>query len=233
MWPFLLAALAAAPAAGSQSALSRDPSGWVDILPGPGLAGWTRVEPISTRGVKSVIHRDHALWLPDRKTGLLECRAHLPPIGADGEPGSHEMLRHDKEVGDFVFHVEWRFVDPGRKGWNAGIYARVTTPQVWHQAQVGAEGSGHWFGDTPDASGKIGRAQVEARERRVKPPGQWNTYEITGRGDSLSLWVNGATVAEWRGLHVLRGHVGLEAERHHIQFRNLRLKELAPVPSAR
>ena len=51
-------------------------------------------------------------------------------------------------------------------------------------------------------------------------------YELTGRGDSLSLWVNGAVVAEMKGLRIQRGHVGLEAERHHIEFRNLKLKRL-------
>lgn len=225
MLPLLLALLAQAPVPVDQrSALERDPRGWVNILPGPGpkLAGWSRVAPISTRGVHSQVHADLDLWMPDRKTGVLDCLANLP-----GERGSHEMLRHDKEVGDFIFHVEWRFADTARPGWNAGIYARVRKDaRVWHQAQVGGEDAGYWFGDTPDAAGNIVRLRVDAKEKRVKPPGEWNTYEITGRGDTLSLWVNGATVAEFTGLHIRRGHVGLEAERHHIQFRNLKLKEL-------
>jgi hypothetical protein len=33
-------------------------------------------------------------------------------------------------------------------------------------------------------------------------------------------------VSEWQGLRVPRGHVGLEAELHHIEFRNLKLKQL-------
>jgi hypothetical protein len=232
MLPLLLALLAT-PAAGEPSALARDPRGWVDIMPGPGLAGWTRVAPISTRKVIAVVHQDLDLWTPNRPRGVLDCRAHLPATDADGKVGSHEMLRHDKEVGDFIFHVEWRFLDSGREGWNAGIYARVNGITIWHQAQVGAEGAGYWFGDSPDAAGKIVRTQLAASQKRVKPAGQWNSYEITGRGDTLTLWVNGAEVSQWRGLRVLRGHVGLEAERHHIQFRNLKLKELpAATPAA-
>jgi hypothetical protein len=220
----LLLALFAA--AETPSALAQQPEGWVDLTPGPGLAGWSRLAPISTRGVVSVVNRDLAIWVVDRRTGVLDCRGHLAPAGETN--GSHEMLRYDRELGDFVFHVEWRFVDPARKGWNAGVYARVHGPTIWHQAQVGNASGGYWFGDSPDGSGKVVRQQFEARENRVKPVGQWNSYELTGRGDTLTLWVNGAVVSEWRGLKVRRGQVGLEAERHHIEFRNLKLKPLGP-----
>jgi len=63
-------------------------------------------------------------------------------------------------------------------------------------------------------------------EQRVRPAGLWNTYELTAQGDRLTLWVNGAITSELSGLQVRRGHVGLEAELHHIEFRNLMLKEL-------
>jgi hypothetical protein len=228
MTPVLAATvLVAAAAASGRSALESQPKGWIDILPGPALTGWTRVAPISTAGVKSVVNKDLAIWVVDRKTGVLDCRGHLPPASPGGKDGSHEMLRHDKEVGDFIFHVEWRFTDPARPGWNAGIYARVRDDAaVWHQAQVGGATAGYWFGDTPDDTGKIVRRKLEAREARVKPAGEWNVYEITGRGDTLTLWVNGAVTSVMSGLKILRGHVGLEAELHHIEFRNLKLKEL-------
>jgi len=226
---WLLGLLAATPVPQDQpSALTRDPKGWVDILPGTKLKGWSRVAPISSRGVKSLVNPDLELWIPDRKSGVLECRGHLPlqaPPG--GKPGSHEMLRHEQDLGDFIFHVEWRFKDPARTGWNAGVYARVNeAADIWHQAQVGGGPTTYWFADTPDASGKIGRIKDDSVEKRVKPPGQWNVYEITGRGDTLILWANGAVVSQLKGLRVQRGRVGLEAELHHIEFRNLKLKRL-------
>jgi 3-keto-disaccharide hydrolase len=224
---YALALLVLAAAADGRSALESQPRGWVDILPGPGLAGWSRVAPVSTAGVKSRVDPQLEVWVVDRKTGVLDCRGDLPPAPPGGKDGSHEMLRYDRELGDFIFHVEWRFTDPQRPGWNAGVYARTNRQaSVWHQAQVGGPAAGYWFGDTLDESGKIVRRKVEAREPRVRPPGQWNTYEITGRGSELQLWVNGAVVAEWKDLRVPRGHVGLEAELHHIEFRNLKLKPL-------
>ncbi|MBN1345149.1 MAG: DUF1080 domain-containing protein, partial [Phycisphaerae bacterium] len=40
------------------------------------------------------------------------------------------------------------------------------------------------------------------KDGRVKPAGQWNTLEITARGNVLTLWVNGAVTCE---TPVLRG----------------------------
>ena len=140
------------------SALEAQPHGWIDILPGPALEGWIRVAPISSRGIKTSVNREVQVWVPDRKSGVLECRAQLPRPGRTERSGSHEMLRHHLELGDFIFHVEWRFKDPRRTGWNAGVYARVRADAaVWHQAQVGGVASGFWSADTPDETGKIVR----------------------------------------------------------------------------
>jgi len=219
----LVAPLAGAGARETRSALEANPRGWQDLLPDEKLTGWARVSPISTAGVKAAVDPLLKVW--SVKSGVLDCRGDLPPPAGKSKGGSHEMLRYEKELGDFIFHVEWRFTDPQRPGWNAGVYARVNREaNIWHQAQVGGASAGYWFGDTPDATGKIVRRKLDPLEQRVKPAGEWNTYEITARGDRLSLWVNGAVVSEMTGLKVRRGHVGLEAELHHIEFRNLKLK---------
>jgi hypothetical protein len=216
---------ASAPAKLQKSALEADPRGWTDILPDPKLTGWARVSPVSTAGVKSAVDPLLKVWTV--KDGVLVCRGDMPSPRAPSKGGSHEMLRYEKELGDFIFHVEWRFIDLRRPGWNAGVYARVNQEAtVWHQAQVGSASGGYWFGDTPDATGKIVRRKLDPVEQRVKPAGEWNTYEITSRGDRLILWVNGAVVSEMAGLKVRRGHIGFEAELHHIEFRNLKLKAL-------
>jgi hypothetical protein len=220
----VLAVPLAAPAAvlpATPSALESQPTGWVDILPGPGLSGWKRFP------IKSELRPQLEVWRVDRKVGVLGCLAHLPPAPAGGKDGSHEMLRYDKELSDFVFHVEWRFVDSARAGWNSGVFARVAPDRtVWYQAQMGNAAGGFWFGDLPDATGKVTRQKLVPREVRVKPAGEWNTFEITARGDRLVLWVNGAVTSEWSGITLTRGHLGLEAEFHHVEFRNLKLKEL-------
>lgn len=64
------------------------------------------------------------------------------------------------------------------------------------------------------------------KEDRVKPPGEWNVFEVTARGPVLTVWANGAVVSEWRECPVRRGHIGLEGEGFRIEFRNLKVKRL-------
>jgi hypothetical protein len=220
----LLAPAAAAQDAGvpeTPSALAAQPKGWKDILPREGLDGWSRF-PLRTE-----VRPDLPVWKVDRKAGLLVCQADLPEAPPPARAGSHEMLRYDRELGDFIWHLEWRFVDAARKGWNSGIYARIAPDRrFWHQAQVGNGSGGYWFGYVPDGPDGMLRKSLTPRAQRVKPVGEWNSYEITARGDKLTLWVNGAVTSEWEGVAYRRGHIGLEGEFHRVEFRNMKLKEL-------
>ena len=63
-------------------------------------------------------------------------------------------------------------------------------------------------------------------EVRVKPAGEWNTFEVTARGKVLTLWVNGAVTCEFTDCGLAKGLVGLEAEGYRIEFRNLKIKLL-------
>jgi hypothetical protein len=198
------------------SALERDPQGWTDLLAhaGTSLAGWTR-GPIPPEG-----RLDPRLqWSLDAGTGHLVCEGN----------GGHEWLRWDQEHGDFVFHVEWRFTPvPGKRGYNSGVYARNSADaRIWHQAQTGDGSGGYLFGDTMVA-GKLQRMNLSKQQQgqRVKPAGQWNTFEITCRGPEMTLWVNGAVTSQWNRCEIPRGFVGLEAEGYRIEFRNVKLKPL-------
>ena len=206
----------APPADDTPSALERDPAGWTDLLAeaGPDLKGWTR-GPIPPTGQLAPTSQ----WSLDAATGHLVCA---------GDRG-HEWLRWDKELGDFVFHVEWRFTPvAGKRGYNSGIYARNSADaRIWHQAQTGDGSGGFLFGDTP-IDDKIQRFNLsrEVKDKRVKPAGEWNTYEITCKGRDMALWVNGAETCAWHDCRVPRGYVGLEAEGWRIEFRNVKVKPL-------
>jgi len=209
------ALLAVAPA-DSPSALEREPQGWADLLAqaGPDLKGWTRgpVPPGSPLNPKSQ-------WSLDPGTGYLVCQG----------DGGHECLRWDQEMGDFIYHVEWRFTPvPDKKGYNSGVYVRNSADAtIWHQAQTGDGSGGYLFGDTLVGGKKI-RVNLSKQllDKRVKPAGEWNTYEITCRGRDMTLWVNGAVTSEWHECEVPKGYVGLEAEGWRIEFRNVKLKPL-------
>jgi len=66
----------------------------------------------------------------------------------------------------------------------------------------------------------------KVKDGRVKPVGQWNTVEMTARGGTLTLWVNGAVTCEFCDCGLAKGRVGVEGEGHRIEFRNLKVKQL-------
>jgi hypothetical protein len=156
-------------------------------------------------------------------------------VAADGKSiicdgvGVHEMLLWNKAVGDGIFHVEWRFkkID-GKKGYNSGVYVRNSPDgAIWHQAQVGSKNVGHLFGKTLIDGKLTGIPSNQLKgEQRGKEAGAWNTYEISCRGQSITLWINGAQTAIWDGCQVPIGHLGMEAEGWHIEFRNLKFKAI-------
>jgi hypothetical protein len=153
-------------------------------------------------------------------------------LSADGNTlicdgaGVHEMLLRDKEMSDGTFHIEWRFKAlEGKKGYNSGVYVRnAADGSLWHQAQVGSKNVGFIFGDTL-VDGAKKRIKTESKvPQRGNEAGQWNTYEITCKGKTLSLWVNGAVTTVWDNCEVAKGHLGMEAEGWYIEFKNLRFK---------
>jgi len=206
-----------------KSALERDPKGWTDLLSeaGPKLQGWTRGPIPSTGKIK-----DHSQWTLDKGASTLVC---------EGD-GGHEWLRWDQELADCVFHVEWRFTAvPGKKGYNSGIYARNSADaRIWHQAQTGDGSGGFLFGAT-SVKGAIKGFNLSKQQAgsRVKPAGEWNTFEITSRGRDMTLWVNGAMTNQWHECDVPKGYVGLEAEGYRIEFRNVKVKPLDGTSSTK
>jgi hypothetical protein len=197
-------------------ALERDPEGWTDLLAGagPNLEGRTR-GTIPQGGKLSA----RSQWSLDATTGYLVCQS----------DGGHEWLRWDQELGDCIFHVEWRFTPiPGRKGYDSGIYARnAADARIWHQAQTGDGSGGFLFADTL-VKGEIRRINLSKQQPawRVKRAGHWNDFEITCRGREMTLRVNGGITSHWRDCNVPRGYVGLEAEGFRIEFRNVKVKSL-------
>ena len=203
---------------GAASSLEREPGGWTDLLAhaGPKLDGWVRGPiPPPPRGKLN----PESQWSLDTATGHLVCQ---------GDKG-HEWLRWNSELADFVFHVEWRFTAvPGKKGYNSGIYARNSADaRIWHQAQTGDGSGGYLFGESP-SDGKLKPINLSRQHptSRVRPAGEWNTFEITCRGKDMTLSVNGTVSNVWHDCEVARGYVGVEAEGYRIEFRQVKIKPL-------
>ncbi|TXS32288.1 DUF1080 domain-containing protein [Streptomyces sp. ms191] len=75
-------------------------------------------------------------------------------------------------------------------------------------------------------------ADLAARDAVLRPPGQWNSYEIRVRGERLQVFLNGVKINDFTNTDPVRslkdGHIGLQnhGADDQVSFRNIRLKEL-------
>jgi len=191
----------------------------IDMFPSSTAAAarlWTRVAIPPTHPVSQTNQ-----WHIDAAKRQILC---------DGNQG-HEWLRFNRELADFDFRVTWRFTPvPGTPHYNSGVFFRNSQDGViWLQAQTSQAG-GYIFGMMPPVGQTVGKLQrfslqKEMTENRIKPPGQWNAYDIRCSGSTCTLAVNGVIV---NTLHtsVTRGYVGLEAEGYQITFKDFHLRQL-------
>jgi hypothetical protein len=209
---FLWVGLALSCAAESRSALEADSKGWTDLT---AAEGWVRL-PIPASAALNPENQ----WSYDPATKILTCT---------GDKG-HEMLRSVREYENFVLHVEWRFKPlDGDPKYNSGVFVLTSADGVYMvQAQTGPGPAAWLFSDVPAADGKKQRVNLrdQMTAQRVRPPGEWNTFEVTVRGASVTLWVNGDYIGSIGKAYTDKGYIGLEAEGFPIEFRNLKVKWL-------
>jgi agarase len=186
----------------------------IDLLPPEDFKGWTRIPIPPVDGLKPKMQ-----WRVDAAQHVLICSG----------DGGHEWLRSNREFGDFILQVDWRFTPraPEEKRYNSGIGVRISRyGEIWYQAQTGLSG-GYLFGmNFLNGVLQSFNLSKQMKENRVKPAGEWNHYEVTARGDTLTLAVNGAVVSELTGCGLRRGSVAFEAEGFEVTFKNIKLQVL-------
>ncbi|WP_229377671.1 ThuA domain-containing protein [Streptomyces sp. VRA16 Mangrove soil] len=82
-------------------------------------------------------------------------------------------------------------------------------------------------------------ADIAARDQALRPPGEWNSYEIKVQGEHLEVFLNGVKINDFTNTDPERslanGYIGLQnhGADDQVSFRNIRLKELsAPAENA-
>ncbi|MDA0802330.1 MAG: DUF1080 domain-containing protein [Planctomycetota bacterium] len=190
---------------------------WVDLFNGKDLSAW-KVFPQP---------KDPAANPWTVLDGVLSCAGQ--PVG---------YIQTEKTYESFELELDWRF-DPAKGAGNSGVLLRVVgEDQVWPnsmEAQLHSENAGDiWnIGEFParmDAARTQGRRTVKNYDTNEKPLGEWNHYKIVFDGPTLMLFVNGTLQNVATHCEVVPGRLALQSEGAHIQFRNIRLKEL-PSPS--
>lgn len=192
--------------------------GSIPLFNGKDLTGWTPVldkegaDPKETWSVED---------------GILKCT---------GKPAGY--IKTDKEYGDYVLTVDWRW-PAGTEGGNNGVLVHSSTPRalgIWPKSievQLFKDNAGDFWVigtelDVPDeATRKEGRRHKNLTDGAEKPIGEWNTMEITCKGDTISVKVNGQLVNEATNCSETKGAISLQSEGAPIEYRNIVLKPLA------
>jgi hypothetical protein len=209
----LFAALSLLPAAFSVAA-----DEGTSLFNGKDLTGWKPfLDPKSTAKPEDV-------W--SVKDGVLICK---------GKPNGYVIT--DKEYENYVLTLEWRW--EGKKG-NSGVLLHVTGPdKIWPksaEAQLLADHAGDfWLVDgfkmDVDAARQDPRTprhflRLNTDKPVEKPVGEWNKYEITCKGNTITLKINDQLVNEGKNAEVGKGKILLQSEGAEIHFRNVKLQPI-------
>ena len=179
------------------------------MFDGKSLSGWTFVSKDTNAPAASI-------W--SVTNGVIACQ---------GKPNGY--ARTIETYRDYQLHVEWRWPDgPG----NSGVFLHVNPPdQVWplcFEAQLQAGNAGDIRCNGGSTASGLTAANPKSFPRRQpsseKPAGEWNTYDIICRSNTISVRVNGVLQNEVGGTSVSSGAIALQAEGKPVEFRNIFLE---------
>jgi len=185
------------------------PSGRISLFNGQDLSGWAFV--LRDKGVDPA-----TVW--SVSDGVIHCT---------GEP--YGYMRTEADYADYQLHVEWRW--PGEAG-NSGVFLHMSEPDtVWPrsiecQLMSGRAGDFVAFQDVRFKELVKGRELSKKAESSEKPLGQWNSYDITCRGNTIRVLVNGVLQNEATETTVSSGKICLQSEGKPIEFRNIYIEPL-------
>lgn len=167
-------------------------------------------------------------WSVDGKNRILVCTG--APLG---------YISTVKTYSDYVLKLEWRWSPETKKAGNSGVLLRVEgEDKVWPkciEAQLMSGSAGDfWLMGGAELATAPDRIDPGAAQHRLharaneKPVGEWNTYEITCSGGSVTLKVNGVVVNEGTDANPRSGRIALQSEGAEIHFRNISLRPILP-----
>jgi len=197
------------------SASAAEP-GFVSLFDGKTLYGW---QIVGQKGTGYMV-----------ENGLLVC-----PADGGGN------LFTTKEYSNFVLRFEFRLFEGSNNG--IGIRAPLEGDAAYKGMEIQILDDG-----APRYQGKLKPAQyhgsiydvIPARQGFKKPTGEWNHEEITAKGRSIKVVLNGTTIVDadldsvtdpavlkkHPGLARTIGHIGLLGHGTRVEFRNFRVREL-------
>ncbi len=187
----------------------------VELFNGKNLDGWRAFTP---DGIAP-----EAIWSVN--DGVLQCK---------GQP--HGYLRTVDEYRNYTLFVQWRWTD---KPTNSGVLLHTTgEDKIWPlciEAQLMHEHAGDFVtiqnGSQITVDGTVHQPpadriyQIVAKQKpsSENPAGQWNTYKIVCRSNTVDLYVNGVHQNSAVDVTPECGSICLQSEGLPIEFRSIYL----------
>ena len=199
------------------AAKEKKADGFVVLFNGKNLDGWIG----STKGYVA-------------EGGVLAC---LPKGGGN--------LLSARQYSDFILRFEFKLPPGGNNG------LAIRTPASGNPAYAGMELQ--ILDNTAKRYARLAPYQyhgsiygvVPAQRGYLKPVGEWNSQEVVARGSYIRVILNGKPIVNANidglesldgkkhpGLKRVRGHVGFMGHGARVEFRNIRIKELATAAAA-
>ncbi|MER7044825.1 ThuA domain-containing protein [Streptomyces jumonjinensis] len=154
----------------------------------------------------------------------------------DGElrsQGGMGMLWYQaRELGSYRLKLDWKLDGDDNSGVFVGFPA---SDDPWSAVNKGYEIQIDATDTPARTTGAVygfQSADLKARDRALRPPGQWNTYEITVRGERLQIFLNGTKINDFTNTDPARslkdGHIGLQnhGPDDQVSFRAITLRQL-------
>ncbi|MGA5420032.1 ThuA domain-containing protein [Streptomyces lavendulocolor] len=152
------------------------------------------------------------------------------------EGGMGMLWYRAKELSSYSLKLDWKMTGDDNSGVFVGFPA---SDDPWSAVNKGYEIQI----DATDAADRttgavygFKSANLKARDRVLRPPGQWNHYEIKVQGERLQVFLNGVKINDFTNTDPARslrdGHIGIQnhGADDHVSFRDIQLKELPPSP---
>jgi cytochrome c len=153
--------------------------------------------------------------------------------------GGLGLLYHPDSFGSYSLKLDWKMAGDD----NAGVFVGFKNPgndpfnavNQGHEIQIDATD------DPTHTTGSIygfKAADIAARDAALKPPGQWNAYEIVVDGDRIQVFLNGSKINDYTDTDPNRMNapslIGLQNHGNgdDVFFRNVQIREGLPSGGA-
>jgi hypothetical protein len=189
------------------------PTERVDLFNGRDFSGWafclrSNAPPAETFSISN---------------GLMHCT---------GQPFGY--ARTEQSFRDYKLTVEWRFVKVAPRADNTGVFVHLHPPDAVWPEEIENQGQFHHQGDIILTGGvtSTGHEGPQMHFLKMQSPhnenaaGEWNTYEIVCRGDTVTNYVNAKLMNGVAGLNVTSGAIALQSEGGEWELRKIYVEPL-------